>query len=115
MPANGSARKRLDEYIRLKAINKSLMKSPRFKGQSGKITVEIEYNRDKVNVAEVFSEEQFDRKKEVNEVKPADREKEVQEKMKILEEIVKLGTQVSKESFQEFYEIGERRDEDWGE
>ncbi|MCQ6282932.1 hypothetical protein [Bacillus sp. EB600] len=42
-------------------------------------------------------------------------DKQVQEQMDFLEEILELGKQISKESYKEFYEIGERRDEDWGE
>ena len=46
---------------------------------------------------------------------PANPEKEIQEKLDILNEILSLGKKVSKESYKEFYEIGERKDEDWGE
>ncbi|MEC1759795.1 hypothetical protein [Schinkia azotoformans] len=44
---------------------------------------------------------------------PSSPEKEVQEKMNILNEILNLGKKVSKESYNEFYEIGEHREEDW--
>ncbi|MEJ9230290.1 hypothetical protein LAV79_12525 [Peribacillus butanolivorans] len=111
-------KKRLEDHIRMQALKRKLKNNPKWRKQKG--VVIAEYNGDEVAVrvldsfdTHVLTEEDFNKQEEAKEMPPANPEKEVKEKLDILNEILNLGKKVSKESYKEFYEIGERRDEDW--
>lgn len=121
MPSKGIAqKKRLEDHIRMQALKRKLLNNPKWRKQKG--VVIAEYNGNEVDVrvidsfdGHVLTEEEFSKPEEAKEMSPSNPEKEVQEKLDLLKEILELGKKVSKESYKEFYEIGDRKDEDWGE
>ncbi|HHY73291.1 MAG TPA: hypothetical protein GX497_08705 [Bacillus bacterium] len=121
MPIKETAQKRrLNDYIRMQALKRKLKNNPKWRKQKGVVIAEYNGNDVSVRVLDSYDtqaliEENFCNNTE-GELKmaPTNHEKEVQEKLDILNEILNIGKKVSKESYKEFYEIGERKDEDWG-
>ncbi|MGG3468528.1 hypothetical protein ABES02_13730 [Neobacillus pocheonensis] len=106
MPVKGAAQNRVEEYIRMKAVQKHLRKNPKWINQKKGVLV-VEYNGDKVDV-QVLTEEEINKQEGADEMKPIKKALSIEEKLKILEELVGLSDRFSPEGVEETIRIANR-------